>query len=186
MAKLKKLNWGKKGYRLINVVGGAGYLIALFGYIIFASLLTMAVIPELSTSQLVSPSQSGYGGPPMANDPSLFSTAIAYIIAILGLIITLCILVILPYWIGKAGSRLVMRLQKLLRVKPSLLSAYIAKTGLSLLPFIAVTIAVMLVDVGYAFELLVATAISSFVAVVIFSIQSIMAVYKNRQIKFVW
>lgn len=187
MIKLKKLKWGKKGYTFINVIGGAGYLVALFGYILLVSLLTMAFLPEITSGQLITPNQPGGGdGDSISGQYSLLATIITYIVTGIALAVSVFIAIILPYWIGKTGSNAVTSLVKLLRLSPSLLNTYIVKMCLSILPFILITVAVIILDVRYAFELLVAVAISCFMSVVIFSIQSTIAVIKNRNVKFIW
>jgi vacuolar-type H+-ATPase subunit I/STV1 len=185
-AKLKKFTWGKKGYVIINIIGGIGYLVLLFGYILFASVLAMAIIPEITSGQLITPDGSSGGGSPAAGEYSLLATVITYIITGLALIVSAFILVVLPYWIGRTGSSLVSGIVKFIKSSPSLLNTYVVKMFISILPFILVTTAVIIVDTHYAFELLVAAAISSFVSVVIFSIQSTIAVIKNRNVNYIW
>lgn len=187
MINLRKLKWGKKGYRLVNIIGGAAYLVAFFGYIVLTSLLFMATIPALNTVRLIPAGESNGGsGASVVNEPSILTDIVTYGVAAIVLIVSLFAMVMLPYWIGKTGNKVVTKLLKALRIKPNLINSYIVKVCLSVLPFLLMTIAVIVIDVRYAFELLVAVAISSFVAALIFTVQSTMAVVKNRHVELIW
>ncbi len=127
---------------MVNTVGAVGYMLLLAVWAFFAAIVTALVFDASSKLNPEVPLQSV--SLPTPHEPSMIITAVGYVLAVAVLILTIAILVTLPYLIGKWGARLVRRLMAITHIDITLTQIFLVKGLLATIP-LAVLIVINLV-----------------------------------------
>ncbi len=127
-----------KRMTVINTVGSVGYMLLAATWAFFAAIVVALIFdassklnPEISMRSVALSTP---------HEASITITVLSYVLAAAILVVTIAILVTLPYLIGKWGSRLVRWLMRLLHIDITLTQLFLVKGLLATLPLSALII----------------------------------------------
>lgn len=127
---------------VVNIFGAVGYTLILFIYILSSGVLLwwLANGGQLIAFGITPESIEATGRIDSTPDPSLPVAIVSYIAAGFMAVTSVFVLVSLPYWLGKFGSKILKRAIRLCQISVTPLSLLIAKMlfcGLALIPLLA-------------------------------------------------
>lgn len=125
----------RKALFLVNTFGAVGYFLMALAWTFFAS----AVLLLLMQSSVISgPTDVGLqdGAAQATGGGTMFIYIIAYGVTIIMGVLTLAIVLLLPYLIGKWGARAMRRLLGLCRIALSRQNLFLAKGLMNMVPLI--------------------------------------------------
>lgn len=133
---------------IVNVFGAIGYSLLVVVYVVMVGVGVLWLVHNGSLEVIGVPAESVQspvtdGAIREEPDVSLFSTILAYIITAFMAVTVLFVMVTLPYWLGKSGSRVLKRIIRFCQwpVTPSsLLGAKIIACGVAMVPVAIYTI----------------------------------------------
>ena len=161
--------------RIVNIFGAIGYSLLIFSYTIIFGVLAMWIIQgghleiigvsPVSDSSIQAVSRE-------STNPTFFWQVLTYTLSICMALVTLFILVTLPYWLGRGGSRVLKRIIRYCQYPVTLNNLLMAKIlASSLCAALAVICGFMKIDVVVILVLLSVTLL----ALLIFLIQHYLA-----------
>ena len=161
--------------RIVNIFGAIGYSLLIFAYAVSIGVLIMWIIQgghlevigvSQDTSSVVQPDSQN------SDNPSFIWQTLTYIFMICMFLVTLFILVTLPYWLGRGGSRVLKRIIRYCQYPVTLATLLTAKVLTSFLGAALVVVCGLLrIDTIVILTLLSITLLS----LVIFLVQHYLA-----------
>jgi hypothetical protein len=133
----------RKAFILVNTIGTAGYLLLVTTWALFAAVVLVLFIQSSSVApstiivpdSQIEPSEAAVG-----------SQVTAYVITTIVAIASFAILVTLPYFIAKWGSRFLRHILKVMRITVSKRALFFTKCITAALPLLGFAIVALLVD----------------------------------------
>lgn len=158
---------------LINSVGTVGYLIGVLGWLLLASIVVMLLV----ASNIIVTPQDTTVITDTSTQPATPLVVGSYLLTGIMVIVTIGVLVTLPYLIGKWSSRLMRRILKIVRIAESRNSLFLTKCIAVSLPMIGFLGIQLWLDPGtIVFGALHAfTVVTAILAIVCFVIQLLFA-----------
>lgn len=160
-----------------NAFGTIGYGLTIFSWLLFIGVLFLLLWQDSSfytpVNQIVPSSQEGSGDPSM----SALATGIGYVVAAVMAVISLGIIIALPYFVGKVSSRGLKLAMKHLKVEPSKWHLFLMKCCVAVVPllgFFVVSLLYAEVDLTIALTHIATVAIGV-LAMVMFLVQLLLA-----------
>jgi hypothetical protein len=165
----------------VNILGVAGYLLALLGWVLLATVIVaLLVTPPAGVPVVPSELIQGQSLP-------VWTTGVGYVVAVIVSLAAVALVVILPYLIGKSGSRMLRWILELLHVVPTKRTLFLAKTIATVVPLIGFFIIPFFITPTMTFSLVYIAAVASAVlALVFFLLQLIIARALHVPERLVW
>jgi len=166
----------------VNVLGTIGYMSSLLSWILLMTVLLAlflngpAVVP-VESSETVAPG-SALGG---------LATGAAYVVTAIMIIVTVAVLVLLPYFIGKLSSTSLRWLLGLLRMTPTKRHMFLAKSIVATIPLIGFFVVTLFIDPSMTFSIIYMVSVAAAgLALVCFLLQLIIARTLHVPERSVW
>ena len=173
---------------ITNLFGVIGYNLVAITVILTICLIGVLILQLLSNSDavvIINKAVSGQTGTEVAG-ASEAARYIGYAFAGVMLVLTLLILVVLPYRVGKLGKIVTHKITTLLHKPDNMSAHYLIKVSLSVVPFLPAVIIAPFIQLNVIFEVLVFIAVITFAAVLAFSIQVAIASLFKLDLQKVW
>lgn len=120
----------------VNSAGAAGYVLALGVWVLLASVIVM-----LTLGGAASPEPATLGETPAETTSfSELATGVSYVVAAIMTVVSITVLVLLPYWVGKIGSGFLYWIVKRLKIAPTNQHILMAKGIAIALPLVGLWI----------------------------------------------
>ncbi len=164
-----------KRIAMVNTIGAVGYMLLLAVWAFFAAIIIALVFDASSRLNPEVPVQSI--SLPAPTEPSMAVTVVGYVLAVAVLILTIAILVTLPYFIGKWGARFVRRLMAITHIDVTLTQVFLVKGLLATLPLsalIVINLVMMPDSITFAAMYVATVALAAF-AIGLFLVQLLLA-----------
>jgi hypothetical protein len=175
----------QKQVAVVNILGTVGYMLLVTVWAFFAAIL-LALLFDAS---------AGMGQPEVTQPPESETSgtgpvmvAASYVITGLVILVSVGIVVTLPYFIGKWGSRLLRGLMKLCRIDVTRRQLFFVKGIVVTAPLVGlllVNLVIMPENVTFA-AMYVATVILAAVSLALFFVQLLLARRFNIPVDKVW
>lgn len=169
---------------VVNAFGALGYLFVLISWVILVSVIFLT----FATGGLSAPvPASTYAQTTSTGGLSFAATLTTWLLAAVAVVATLGILVVLPYFVGKGGSRLVRRALTACHISHSRLHIWLAKALMNVVPPIAFGFLTYAGIQGDALvPLYLAVFFSSLISIIFFSIQYGVAMWLKVASAKIW
>jgi len=166
----------------VNIVGTIGYMSSLLAWILLATVMLalflngMTVVPVQPSD--VTPVQPVFNG---------LTTGVAYIVTGIMIIVTIAVLVLLPYFIGKLSSVSLKWLLGILRVSPTKRGLFLAKSIVTTVPLVGFFVINLLISPSMTFSIIyIVTVVAAAFALGCFLLQLIIARALHVPERSVW
>ena len=180
---MKKLS---RADTIMNACGAIGYMLLLTTWALFAAILLALVFGAsyqpgaTEVTQTVSPSS--------ASESSAVLVAASYILTVVLVLVSIGIVMTLPYFVGKWGSRILRWLMRMTRIDITRRQLFFVKSILASLPLLGLLIVnftLMPEEITLA-AMYVATVSIGAVSITIFLLQLLLARRLNVPVEEVW
>jgi len=166
----------------VNIVGTIGYMSSLLAWVLLATiglalfLNGMTVVP-MQPSEITSTQPEANG----------LATGAAYVVTGVMIVVTIAVLVLLPYFIGKLSSVSLRWLLKILRIPPTKRRLFLAKSIVTTLPLVGFFVINLLISPSMTFSIIyIVTVVAAAFALGCFLLQLIIARALHVPERSVW
>jgi len=169
----------------VNILGAAGYVLLLASWVFFVTVtLVLALDPTMNSY----PTGSVYSPPVSPSAPSPLTVVAGYLIAAVMAVLTIVILVALPYLVGKWGSRVLRRLMLIFNIPISRRQMFLMKSIIATLPLVGfMVINFMLVPQSFTFAAMYITTVAlSVLSIGLFLVQLFVARRLKIPVERIW
>lgn len=128
---MKKLT---KKLLAVNTFGTLGYMLTLLSWLLFLGVIVLLWGQNAMIG--VSPQPIEYNEGTGPAEPSSLLTGVGFSVTAIIIVISMIVVVVLPYFIGKIGSKGTRRLMKLLKITESKRHLFFTKCSLATLPLL--------------------------------------------------
>jgi hypothetical protein len=166
----------------VNSIGTLGYMSSLLVWVLLATIVLALFLNGLA----VVPTQPGEIISTQPESNSL-ATGVAYVVTGIMIVVTIAVLVFLPYFIGKLSSASLRWLLKVLHVIPTKQRLFLAKSIVTTVPLIGFFIINLLISPSMTFSIIyIVTVVAAAFALGCFLLQLIIARALHVPERSVW
>lgn len=167
---------------VVNILGAIGYMLALTGWVLLASVLLTLLLAG-SSVVVLEPAERVADAPSMVETSKLVAYSITGVVAL----VTIVLVAALPYFIGKWSSISLRWLLKLLRISSTKRHLFLAKSVVTTLPLVGFFVVTFFIIPSMTFSALyITTVATAILALIFFLLQLIIARAMKLPGRLVW